>query len=50
MMAIIAMLSDIPMYIAQIISKITGADTSAITDVFGDAFAKIIELAETFLG
>ena len=50
MIAIIAMLSDIPMYVAQIISKLTGMDASGITDLFSDAFAKIIELAETVLG
>ena len=49
-MAIIAMLSDIPMYVAQLISKLTGMDTSAITDIFSDAFAKVIELVETLLG
>ena len=50
MMAIIAMLSDIPMYVAQIISKLTGMDTSVIADLFGGAFAKMIEFAETILG
>mgnify|MGYP003302544975 CR=1 FL=1 len=49
-MAIIAFLSDIPMYIAHIISEITGADTSAFVDFFSNSFAKIIELAETILG
>ncbi|MBR2957253.1 MAG: hypothetical protein IKC20_03285 [Clostridia bacterium] len=49
-MAFIAILSDIPMYIAQIISEFTGADTSAFVDFFGNGFAKIIELAETLLG
>lgn len=49
-MAIIAILSDIPMYIAQIISEITGADTSAFVNIFSDGFAKIIELAEKLLG
>ena len=49
-MAIIAIISDIPMYIAQIISEITGADTSSFTKAFSDLFAKIIELAENILG
>ncbi len=50
MMTIIAFLSDIPMYIAQMISEITGADRSAFVDVFSDVFAKIIEFAEKLLG
>ena len=50
MMAIIAMLSDIPYYIAEIISKLTGADTSAFLGVFSDGFAKVIELVENLLG
>lgn len=50
MMAIIAILSDIPMYVAEIISKLTGADTSAFVGAFSDGFAKIIELAEKLLG
>ena len=49
-MAIIAILSDIPLYIAQFISEITGADTSAFVGAFSDAFAKIIEFAENLLG
>ncbi|MBP3441654.1 MAG: hypothetical protein J6L62_02510 [Clostridia bacterium] len=48
-MAIIAILSDIPLYIAQFISEITGADTSAITGAFSDIFAQIIELFENLL-
>ncbi len=50
MMAIIAILSDIPMYIAQIISEITGTDTSEFINVFSDMYAKIIEFAENILG
>ena len=50
MMAIIAILSDIPYYVAELVSKITGADTSAFLGAFSDGFAKIIELAETILG
>ena len=50
MMAIIAILSDIPLYIAQMISEITGADTSEFINVFSDVYAKIIEFAESILG
>ena len=50
MMAIIAILSDIPYYVAELVSKLTGADTSAFLDAFSDGFAKIIELAEKLLG
>lgn len=49
MMAIIAILSDIPMYIAQIISGITGADTSEFINAFSDVYAEIIEFAENIL-
>lgn len=49
MMAIIAMLSDIPMYIAQMISEITGADTSEFINAFNGIYAKVIELAESIL-
>ncbi len=49
MMAIIAILSDIPMYIAQMISEITGADTSEFISAFSDVYTKIIELAENIL-
>lgn len=50
MLAIIAFLSDIPMYIAEIISKLTGADMSGFITKFSDIFAKIIEAFETILG
>ena len=49
-MAIIAILSDIPMYIAEIISKLTGADMSTFVGAFSDGFAKMIELSEKLLG
>lgn len=49
MMSIIVILSDIPMYIAQIISKITGEDTSVLISAISDVYSKIVELAETIL-
>lgn len=50
MIAVIAMLSDIPYYIAEIISKLTGADASAFLDAFSNIFSKVIELAGKLLG
>ena len=46
MLGIIAILSDIPAYIAEIISKITGTDTSAILDIFNFGIRDIIEALE----
>lgn len=48
-MAIIAILSDIPLYIAQFISELTGADMSGFIDSFNSAFAGIIEAIESLL-
>lgn len=48
-MAIIAILSDIPLYIAQFISELTGADMSGFVDSFNAAFAGIIEAIESLL-
>lgn len=50
MLAIIAILSDIPAYIAAAVSQLTGADISEVTGIFNDGFAKVIEIAETLLG
>lgn len=50
MLAIFAVLSDIPAYIAAAISQLTGADTSGFLNIFNDAFAKVIEIAEMILG
>ena len=50
MLAIFAVLSDIPAYIAAAISQLTGADTSEFLDLFNGGFAKVIEFAETLLG
>lgn len=48
-MAIIAILSDIPLYFAQFISDLTGADMSGLVDGFNSAFAGIIEAIEQLL-
>ncbi len=48
-MAIIAFLSDIPLYIAQFISELTGADMSGFVDSFNSIFAGIIEAIEQLL-
>ncbi len=48
-MAIIAILSDIPLYIAQFISELTGADMSGFVDGFNNIFAGIIEAIEGLL-
>lgn len=50
MFSIIAFLSDIPYYFAALIEQITGADMSAVTDLFSGGFANIIEIAEKLLG
>lgn len=50
MFAIIAMLSDIPYYIAALVEKLTGSDMSSFLDVFNKGFAGLIELAEKALG
>ena len=46
MLGIIAVLSDIPAYIAEIISKVTGNDMSAVLDVFNFGIRDIIEAIE----
>lgn len=43
MLTILAFLSDIPWYIAELISKVTGADTSAILDFFSNGYAEIMD-------
>ncbi len=43
-MAIIAILSDIPLYIAQFISELTGADMSVFVESFSSYFAGLIEM------
>ncbi len=46
MFAIIAILSDIPAYIAALVSKITGADTSAFIDFFNNGLKNAVEALE----
>ncbi len=46
MLSIFAILSDIPYYIADLISKLTGADTSVITDGFSKIIALIFEVTD----
>ncbi len=48
-MAIIAILSDIPLYVAQFISELTGADMSGFVDGFNSIFAGILEAIEGLL-
>lgn len=49
MLSIIAFLSDLPMYIADIVTKLTGADMSAFLDMANKGMAGIIELVERVL-
>lgn len=49
MLSIIAFLSDIPWYIAEIISKITGADASAILDFISGGYAEIMDAINTII-
>ncbi len=49
MFAVLAMLSDIPTYIAAIISELTGADTSAFLEFFSVNFDKVLEFIEQVL-
>lgn len=43
MLSILAILSDIPFYFAEIISKVTGADTSGILDFVSNFYSEIME-------
>ena len=49
MLSIIALLSDFPAYIADIITKLTGADMSAFLDMANKGMAGAIELVERIL-
>ncbi|MBR3780133.1 MAG: hypothetical protein IKK63_02895 [Clostridia bacterium] len=49
MFAILAVLSDIPMYIAEFISGLTGADMSGFVDSFNNIFSNAIEALEQIL-
>lgn len=50
MFAIIAMLSDIPYYIASLVEQLTGSDMSSFLDVFNTGFAGLIEIVEKVIG
>ena len=50
MLAIIAMLSEIPYYFSALIEQLTGADMSKFLEVFNTGFAGVIEFAEKLLG
>ncbi len=49
MLAVLAFLSDIPTYIAALISELTNSDISAILDVFNFGIRDLIEAIENFL-
>ncbi len=49
MLSILAFLSDMPTYIAALISELTGADTSAFVDFFNSGFEDIINAIEQIL-
>ena len=49
MLSIFAILSDIPYYIAELISKLTGADTSVITDGFSKLISQFFEIIDKFI-
>ena len=46
MLAIIAMISDLPAMIAAFVEKLTGADLSGIVQMSNEAIAKLLELAD----
>lgn len=46
MLAIIAMLSDLPAMIAVVVEKLTGADLSSFVQISNEAIAKLLELAD----
>ena len=49
MLSIFAILSDIPWYISELISKITGADTSAFLDLISESYAEIMDAIQIIL-
>ena len=49
MLTVFAFLSDIPWYIAEFISKLTGADTSVILDFFSNGYAEIMDAFHTII-
>ena len=46
MLAIIAMISDLPAMIAAVVEKLTGADLSGFVQMSNEAIAKLLELAD----
>ncbi len=50
MLAIFAILSDIPAYIAELLSTITGGDFSSVSNITGDIINFVMELAEKVAG
>lgn len=46
MLAIIAMISDLPAMIAAVVEKLTGADLSGFAQMSNEAIAKLLELAD----
>ena len=49
MLAVLAFLSDIPTYIAALISELTNGDTTAILDAFNFGIRDLIEAIEMIL-
>ncbi|MBQ4337828.1 MAG: hypothetical protein IJC37_00215 [Clostridia bacterium] len=45
-MAILAFLSDIPLYFQALLEKLTGEDMSAISGTFSDIFSSALDAAE----
>ncbi|MBQ2904603.1 MAG: hypothetical protein IJE48_09425 [Clostridia bacterium] len=43
MLSILAILSDIPFWFAEIISKVTGTDTSVFLDSVSNLYSEIME-------
>lgn len=44
MLAILAMLSDIPTYVLTFVEQITGKDMTAVSTMLGDIFSSVIDL------
>lgn len=44
MLAIIAILSDIPTFILSLIEQISGKDMSSVSTMIGDIFSAVIDL------
>lgn len=45
MLAILAMLSDIPTYVLSFVEQITGKDMGAVSTMIGDIFSAILDFA-----